>query len=93
LVGFILYVVANQQVGDTPAQRAQKLLKQMSFDEKSKYPQQEANIRSLVSMVHGNTGSDFPYVGNVLAIPRLNIPKLNLEDGPQVRESITTSNC
>jgi len=52
---------------DTPAQRAQKLVDAMTLDEK-------------LALVHGYGG---PYVGNVAANTRLNIPELHLEDGPQ----------
>lgn len=51
----------------TPAQRAKELLAKMQFSEK-------------MAMVHGWKGS---YVGDVPRNSRLNIPSLNLEDGPQ----------
>jgi hypothetical protein len=42
-----------------------------------------------ISMIYGrNLPSDYPkplwYVGNVPATPRLGLPQINLEDGPQV---------
>ena len=54
---------------DPPAVRAQKLLRVMSVEEK-------------LHMWAGNN-SMFPYVGAVTSIPRLGIPPLNLNDGPQ----------
>ena len=53
--------------GPTPAQRAKELLAKMTQADK-------------LLMVHGSNG---PYVGDVPAIPRLKIPAMNLEDGPQ----------
>lgn len=42
-------------------------------------------------MVHGWRG---PYVGNVIPNKRLNIPILNLEDGPQgVADGILKQTC
>eukprot|EP00051_Salpingoeca_urceolata_P028005 m.484425 g.484425 ORF g.484425 m.484425 type:complete len:780 (-) comp23350_c0_seq1:125-2464(-) len=54
-------------VSDTPQQRAAKLLQSMTIDEK-------------LVMLHGSGGK---YTGNVPANTRLNIPSLNLNDGPQ----------
>eukprot|EP01088_Endostelium_zonatum_P004366 TRINITY_DN155_c0_g1_i1.p1 TRINITY_DN155_c0_g1~~TRINITY_DN155_c0_g1_i1.p1 ORF type:complete len:686 (-),score=171.82 TRINITY_DN155_c0_g1_i1:99-2156(-) len=51
-----------------PIDRARMLLKQMTASEK-------------LGMVHGYGG--LGYVGNIAAVNRLNIPQLNLEDGPQ----------
>lgn len=52
-----------------PGTRAQQLLQQMTLDEK-------------LQMVHGiNTQNT--YVGIVPAIPRLKVPRLTLQDGPQ----------
>lgn len=42
----------------------------------------QMNLTEKLTMVHG-TGSTKPYVGDVPANTRLNIPTLNLEDGPQ----------
>eukprot|EP00049_Salpingoeca_infusionum_P023640 m.13209 g.13209 ORF g.13209 m.13209 type:complete len:698 (+) comp5915_c1_seq1:277-2370(+) len=50
-----------------PESRAKLLLAQMTLDEK-------------IMMVHGSAG---PYVGNVPGNARLQIPALNLNDGPQ----------
>lgn len=55
--------------GASPADRAKALLGQMTTQEK-------------FSLVHGNNAYQ-PYVGNVPAITRLNIPFMGLEDGPQ----------
>ena len=54
--------------GLSPSQRAAALLAEMNITEK-------------IDMLHGWDG---PYVGNVIANTRLNIPSLNLNDGPQV---------
>jgi len=62
----------------SPGERAQLLLDQMTLDEK-------------LSMVHGYGG---PYVGNVPALPRLKIPALRLEDGPQgVADGVKLTTC
>lgn len=53
---------------DDPESRAHALLAQMTLAEK-------------VTMLHGHTEGN--YSGNVPAITRLNIPALNLNDGPQ----------
>jgi beta-glucosidase-like glycosyl hydrolase len=52
---------------DTPAERAQALVDQMTLQEK-------------IAMVHGVPGT---YIGNVLGNDRLGIPALKLNDGPQ----------
>lgn len=62
-----LFAQPWMQTSLTPAERAEALLKQMLLDEK-------------ISMLHGVDG---PYVGNVAPNTRLNIPSLNLNDGPQ----------
>jgi hypothetical protein len=54
---------------DPPALRAQRLLQVMTVEEK-------------LHMWAGN-GTMFPYVGAVTAIPRLGVPPLHLNDGPQ----------
>jgi len=75
---FCVLALAVAQNGDTPRQRAEKLLKQMSLNEK-------------LAMVHGFDG---PYVGNVNANTRLNIPQLTLEDGPQgVADGVKLVTC
>eukprot|EP01105_Mastigella_eilhardi_P025343 TRINITY_DN6875_c0_g2_i1.p1 TRINITY_DN6875_c0_g2~~TRINITY_DN6875_c0_g2_i1.p1 ORF type:complete len:674 (+),score=207.20 TRINITY_DN6875_c0_g2_i1:12-2033(+) len=64
--------------GNTPAERAQALLSQMTLDEK-------------LAMLHGYSGS---YVGNVNANERLGIPALHLEDGPQgVADGVKDTTC
>jgi len=64
--------------GATPEERAAELLSQMTLDEK-------------LSLVHGVSG---PYVGNVPANTRLNIPPLHLEDGPQgVADGVQKTTC
>eukprot|EP01111_Echinosteliopsis_oligospora_P008732 TRINITY_DN2471_c0_g1_i2.p1 TRINITY_DN2471_c0_g1~~TRINITY_DN2471_c0_g1_i2.p1 ORF type:complete len:693 (+),score=205.69 TRINITY_DN2471_c0_g1_i2:474-2552(+) len=59
--------ITSSSVKDTPRDRALKLVAQMSQQEK-------------LAMVSGSSG---PYVGNTPVNTRLNIPALNLEDGPQ----------
>jgi len=62
----------------TPRQKAQQLVAQMTQTEK-------------LAMVHGYGG---PYVGNVPANTRLKIPSINLEDGPQgVADGLTKVTC
>eukprot|EP00051_Salpingoeca_urceolata_P011457 m.142055 g.142055 ORF g.142055 m.142055 type:complete len:718 (-) comp17130_c0_seq1:58-2211(-) len=66
--------------GPTPASRAAAVLAKMTREER-------------FSMVHG-TGSTSPYVGNVPAIPRLGVPALALEDGPQgIADGVTGGTC
>ena len=50
-------------------QRAKLLLAAMTLDEK-------------IAMIHGGSAGSGGYVGHVPSIPRLNIPALNLHDGP-----------
>ncbi|KAH3762986.1 glycoside hydrolase superfamily [Pelomyxa schiedti] len=67
-IGVVLTLLLAALVAtDTPAERAQALLDQMTLDQK-------------LSMVHG-VGGD--YVGNTVEIGSLSIPSLHLEDGPQ----------
>jgi len=84
LLTFCVFIVSSNnepewmKVGATPKERALALLKQMTLQEK-------------LSMVHGYGG---PYVGNIPANSRLNIPALNLEDGPQgVADGVTQVTC
>lgn len=52
---------------DTPAERAENMLKQMNTTEK-------------LAMLHGHKGL---YIGNIVGNDRLGIPSLNMHDGPQ----------
>jgi len=62
----------------TPQEQAANMLKQMTLEEK-------------LTLVHGIQG---PYVGNVPANTRLNIPPLHLEDGPQgVADGVEETTC
>jgi beta-glucosidase len=70
---------ASSRPGDDPHARAQSLLKQMTLEEK-------------ITLLHGPpTGpccqckgnASCAYVGNVAAIPRLKIPPITMNDGPQ----------
>jgi beta-glucosidase len=64
----------------SPQERAKELLAKMTLQEK-------------IHMVTG-VGFQKPYVGNVAALPRLKIPKLNLEDGPQgVADGVKNVTC
>ena len=62
----------------TPAERARRLVANMTLDEK-------------LNMLHGpptgshtcSTAANCAYVGNVAANARLGIPPLNMNDGPQ----------
>lgn len=54
-------------VADTPAERAEEMLKQMNTTEK-------------LNMLHGHKGT---YIGNIVGNERLGIPSLNMHDGPQ----------
>ena len=55
-----------------PKDRARALMNQMTAEEKK-------------GMLYGYgcQSKEWPYVGNVAAIPRLNIPSLKYNDGPQ----------
>jgi beta-glucosidase len=55
-------------INDTPVERANKLIEQMTLDEK-------------VAMCHGDVLTG--YIGGVKGNKRLGIPQLNLNDGPQ----------
>ena len=66
-------------VSQTPDQRAETLLKEMTLDEK-------------LAMLHGpptgpccqcNTSETCAYVGNIVKNDRLKIPPVNMNDGPQ----------
>jgi hypothetical protein len=52
---------------ETPAERAETMLKQMNTTEK-------------LAMLHGHKGL---YIGNIVGNDRLGIPSLNMHDGPQ----------
>jgi len=78
LVALVCSSSSTKKGGDTPRDRALKLLAQMTFDEK-------------LAMVHGYNGD---YVGNVPSNSRLSIPAINLEDGPQgVADGTTQVTC
>jgi beta-glucosidase len=61
------HLISAKNTTDPAQDRARRLCSQLTLDEK-------------IMMVHGTDG---PYVGNVAAIPRLGIPPLNMNDGPQ----------
>eukprot|EP01060_Flectonema_neradi_P035382 TRINITY_DN649_c1_g1_i2.p1 TRINITY_DN649_c1_g1~~TRINITY_DN649_c1_g1_i2.p1 ORF type:complete len:667 (+),score=163.82 TRINITY_DN649_c1_g1_i2:65-2065(+) len=63
----LLTALAGSLAADPPAQRAAEMVKKMTTDEK-------------IHMLHGS-GSG--YVGNVESIPRLGIPAIKMNDGPQ----------
>jgi beta-glucosidase len=70
LVPVLLVLLAVALVlvaGETPRQRAARTLGQMTLAEK-------------LSMVYGSSSK---YAGYVKGVPRLNIPPLVLQDGPQ----------
>jgi beta-glucosidase len=64
----LVLTLAAMCLAQSPSERAQSMLKQMTFKEQ-------------LSMV-GGIGV-FPYAGMIPAIERLKIPALHLEDGPQ----------
>lgn len=70
VVVLALAAIFVQVSADTPRERARKLLALMTTEEK-------------FSMVRGYSGSG--YVGYVKPIPRLRIPAIVLQDGPQVK--------
>jgi len=75
----LLLLESGQGNAATPRERAEALLAQMTLNEK-------------LSMVRGYSGH--PYVGFVEAVPRLNIPALTLEDGPQgVADGVHNVTC
>ena len=63
----LLTAIAGSLAADPPSQRATEMIKKMTTDEK-------------LHMLHGS-GSG--YVGNVESIPRLGIPAIKMNDGPQ----------
>lgn len=70
LAGFIfLFFLSSSTAQLSPGTRARQMLQRMTFEEK-------------MQMVHGiNTQNT--YAGIIPAIPRLKIPRLTLQDGPQ----------
>ncbi|PRP81790.1 hypothetical protein PROFUN_10779 [Planoprotostelium fungivorum] len=63
----LVFLLVGYSSCETPEQRARQLVSTLTLDEK-------------ISLVHGSRGS---YVGVTPAIPRVNIPQANDQDGPQ----------
>jgi beta-glucosidase len=75
----ILLLLVVITLSQSPSERAQQLVKKMSYKE-------------LLSLVRGY--GMVPYVGQTPAIDRLNIPALHLQDGPQgVADGVAHVTC
>lgn len=61
---------------DAPRARARALIPALTLEEK-------VSILSGLNANYGKPGAVSPYVGYTPGVPRLNIPPLNWEDGPQ----------